>query len=138
MSWLTQGTKSLNDYPRDPFQLRVPDTTTTLIFGKYGPPIHFETFLNLISKAQYQTVQDVIAARGDGPVSRSKFKWTEKIHHVTISRPLAQEDLTWLMLADALEGLRLFFDGLQGWFETKFTILDDTAGIVGSGSVDFW
>ncbi len=42
------------------------------------------------------------------------------------------------MLADALEGLRLFFDGLQGWFETKFTILDDTAGVVGRGSVDFW
>ena len=55
-----------------------------------------------------------------------------------ISRPLAQTDLTWLMLADTLEGLREFFDGLSGWFETEVTILDDTAGPVGSGSVKFW
>lgn len=55
-----------------------------------------------------------------------------------ISRPLAQTDLTWLMLADSLEGLRAFFDGLSGWFETEITILDDTAGPVGSGCVTFW
>ena len=55
-----------------------------------------------------------------------------------ISRPLAQTDLTWLMLADTVEGLRVFFDRLSGWFETQVTILDDTAGPVGRGSVKFW
>lgn len=30
------------------------------------------------------------------------------------------------------------FWGLSGWFETEVTILDDTAGIVGRGSVTFW
>ena len=55
-----------------------------------------------------------------------------------ISRPLTQEDLTWLMLAETLEGTRGFFAGLRGWFETDVTILDDTAGIVGRGGVRFW
>lgn len=118
--------------------MRVHDTSTSLIFSKYGPPIHFQTFLELIAKAQYQVVGAVVAAGGDGPVSPPNFEWSEKKLFVRISRPLAQQDLTWLMLADTLEGLRGFFDGLQGWFETSITILDDTAGPVGHGSVTFW
>ncbi len=118
--------------------MRVPDTTTSLIFSKYGPAIHFQTFLDLTAKAQYQNIQAIIAARGDGPVPQSSLKWSERKLYIKISRPLAQEDLTWSMLADTLEGLRLFFDGLQGWFETSITILDDTAGPVGDGSVLFW
>ena len=41
------------------------------------------------------------------------------------------------MLADTLEGLRIFFDGLHRWFEPSITILDDVAGIVGDGSISF-
>lgn len=52
-------------------------------------------------------------------------------------RSVGREDLTWLMVADTLEGLRVFFDGLQGWFELSVTILDDVAGPVGEGSVSF-
>lgn len=118
--------------------MRVPGTTTSLIFSKYGPPIHFETFLNLVAKAEYQTIQAVAAARGDGPVTQPKFEWAEDRLYIRISRPLAQEDLTWLMLADTLEGLRYFFGGSRGWFETEITILDDTAGPVGRGSVTYW
>lgn len=76
-------------------------------------------------------------ARGDGPVSRPNFEWSEKKLFIRISRPLAQDDMTWLMLADTLEGTRGFFAGLRGWFETEITILDDAAGPVGSGSVTF-
>ncbi|KAF6226287.1 hypothetical protein HO133_009153 [Letharia lupina] len=129
---------SPNDYPIDPYQMRVPGTTTSLIFSKYGPPIHLETFLNLIARAQYQICRAVVAAHGDGPVPQPNFEWSEAKLYVRISRPLAQEDLTWLILADTLEGSRLFFDGLRVWFETSITILDDTAGPVGSGSVTFW
>ena len=117
--------------------MRVRDTTTSLIFSKYGPPIHFETFLNLIARAQYQIGRAVVAAHGDGPVPQPNLQWSEGRLYIRISRPLAQEDLTWLMLADTLEGLRCFF-GHYGWFETSITILDDTAGPVGSGSVTFW
>ena len=118
--------------------MRVPGTTTSLIFSKYGPPIHFQTFLDLTAETQYRLVQAVIAARGDGPVPQPNFDWSKKKLHIKISRPLAQDDLTWSMLADTLEGTRAFFDGLQGWFETSITILDDTAGPVGEGSVTFW
>ena len=117
--------------------MRVPDTTTSLIFSKYGPPIHFQTFLEIIGKAQYQLIHGVVAARGDGPVPQTKFEWSDKMLYIRIGRSVAQEDLTWLMVADTLEGLRLFFDGLQGWFELSITILDDIAGPVGEGSVSF-
>ena len=111
--------------------MRVPDTTTSLIFSKYGPPIHFQTFLDLTAKAQYQVVKAVAAAHGDGPVPQANFEWDQDKLYIRISRPLAQQDLTWLILADTLEGLRLFFGSLQGWFQTSITILDDTAGPVG-------
>ena len=116
--------------------MRVPDTTTSLIFSKYGPAIHFQTFLDLAAKTQYQLIKAVIAAGGDGPVSQPNYEWSEKKLCFRISRPVAQEDLTWLILADTLEGVRLFFDG-WGWFETSITILDDTAGPVGDGSITY-
>ena len=115
--------------------MRVPETTTTLIFSKYGPPIHFQTFLELTARAQYEVIKAVVATRGDGPVRESNLEWSEQNLHIKISRPLAQQDLTWLMVADTLEGVRIFFHGLRGWFETLITILDDTAGIVGGGTI---
>lgn len=39
------------------------------------------------------------------------------------------------MVANSLEGLRIFFDRVQGWFETSITILDDVIGVVGQGSL---
>ena len=117
--------------------MRVPDTTTSLIFSKYGSLIYRVTFLDLTAKAQYQVTKAVIAARGDGPVSQPKFVWSEKQLHIRISRPFARRDLTWLMLTDTLEGVRTFFGGLQEWFETSITILDDTAGPVGDGSITY-
>lgn len=121
--------------------MRVPDTTTSLIFSKYGPSIYRVTFLDLTAIAQYQVTKAVIAARGDGPVSRPNFVWSEKDLRMGISRSFAKRDLTWLMLTDTLEGVRLFFGGMQAWFETSITILDDTAGPVGDGritSYDEW
>ncbi len=118
--------------------MRVPGTTTSLIFSKYGSPIHYYIFIELIAITQYQLIGAVIAAHGDGPVRQSNFEWSEKRLFIRISRPLSREDLTWSMLADTLEGLRVFFDGLERWFETSITILDDTAGPVGDGSVFFW
>ena len=117
--------------------MRVPDTSTSLIFSKYGPPIHFQTFLELTAIAQYQVIQGVVAARGDGPVSQLTLEWSEKKLHLKIGRLSTRQDLTWLMVADTLEGTRIFFDRLQGWFETLITILDDTAGPVGIGSITY-
>lgn len=117
--------------------MRVAGTTTSLIFSKYGPPIHYATFLELICRAQYQIVQGIAAARGDGPVPQPNFEASRGTLFVKIGRPLAKSDLTWLMLADTIEGLRAFFDG-RGWFETRITVLDDTAGPVGWGNVGYW
>lgn len=118
--------------------MRVPGTTTSLVSSKYGPPIYHETFLNLIAKAQYEIIQEVVTAHGDGPVSQPNFEWSQGKLYIRISRPLARQDLTWLMLGDTLEGMREFFDGLRGWFETSITVLDDLAGPVASGSLRYW
>ena len=114
--------------------MRVHDTTTSIIFSNYGTPTHAQTFLELIANAQYQVIQEVVAAHGDGPVLQPEWEWYENSLYLRI---IAREYMTWLMLADTVEGLRNFFDGLQGWFETRFTILDDTAGPVGEGIVTF-
>ena len=116
--------------------MRVADTTTSLIFSKYGSTLYFATFLDLICKAQYQIVQGMAASHGDGPVSQPDFEWVQERLSVEISRSFARLDLTWLMLADTLEGLRVFFIR-YGWFETTITVLDDTAGPVGYGSVKY-
>ena len=117
--------------------MRVPYTTTSLIFSKYGPSVYFAPVLNLIARAQYQIGRAIAEAHGDGPISQPNFEWSVGNLYIRISRPLAQEDLTWLMLEDTLEGLRLFY-ALYGWFETSITILDDTEGPVGSGSVNLF
>ena len=59
--------------------------------------------------AQYEVVKAVAAAHGDKAVEESNFEWSEDGLYIRISRPLAREDLTWLMLTDTLEGLRVFF-----------------------------
>lgn len=117
--------------------MRVPGTKTYLILCRYGDPIHIQTFLDLVAKAQYQLVETIAAARGDGPAPQQMFEWLDERLLIRIGRPRAQSDLTWLMLADMLEGLRLFFAEMKGWFETSITIIDDTAGPVASGYLTF-
>ena len=64
--------------------------------------------------------------------------WLEKKLAIKIRRSPINEYFTWLMLADALEGIRIFFDNLQGWFESRVAILDDTAGLVAEGMIYDW
>ena len=66
--------------------------------------------------AQYHVVKVIAAGYGDKSVQESSFEWSEDGLYTRISRPLAREDLTWLMLTDTLEGLRVFFGGSHGWF----------------------
>lgn len=116
--------------------MRVAGTPTSLIFSKYGSGLYFGTCLDLISKAQYQIVRGIALSRGDAPVPQPDFIWTQERLEVTISRPFAQLDLTWLMLADALEGLRVFLIR-YGWFETEVDVLDDRKGPVAHGRVEY-
>ena len=117
--------------------MRVPGTKTYLIFCRYGDAIRTQIFLDLVAKAQYQLVETLAAARGDGPAPQQMFEWSDQGLLIRIGRPRAQLDLTWLMLADMLEGLRVFFAKMKGWFETSITIIDDTAGPVASGYLTF-
>lgn len=117
--------------------MRVPHTTTTLVFGRYGPSIDPYVGLNLIAGAQYQMIQHIVEARGDGPASDVYFQWVQNRLYIEVRRLRVEEVLTWLMLADMLEGVRLFFRMQGWWFETAITLLDDTAGLVASGQIVF-
>ena len=43
--------------------------------------------------------------------------------------------MSWSMMSGAIYGLSQFWWRIEGALVTEFTILDDVAGIVGSGSV---
>ncbi|KAG7005698.1 hypothetical protein G7Y79_00018g045050 [Physcia stellaris] len=121
----------------DPYQFRVPDTATSLILSHYGRSVDRIPFLALTATTQYKLVQEAVAAQGDGPVPRQHMHWNRRDLYLHVQRPLRQRDLTWLMVADTVEGLRLFFERAHAWFELRITILDDTAGVVGSGSLEY-
>ena len=80
-------------------------------------------------------VKFVVATRGDGSVSRRSSKRVEDRLTIINHGLSAHQDLTWLMLADSLNGIRVFFRRLQRWLETEITILDDIARIVGNGTI---
>lgn len=128
---------SLDVPPPDPYQFRVPDTTTSLILSHYGLSVDRTPFLALTATTQYKLVQEAVAAQGDGPVPQQHMDWNRRDLYIHVQRPLRQRDLTWLMVADTVEGLRLFFERVHAWFELRITILDDTAGMVGSGSLEY-
>ena len=117
--------------PPDPFQFRVPGTTTSLIFSKYGTAIERERLLSILVRAQYSVVKSVVAARGDGPIPQPNLKWNFARLYVSVNQQL---EMTWLMLADTLTGIEDFMQD-YGYVTVQFTVLDDTAGPVGSGNV---
>lgn len=77
----------------------------------------------------------MVEARGDGPIAQPTFEWR---HGRTCVRAEQHElgvgGLSWLVLAEALHGVREFGETF-GVFGCQFTVLDDTVGVVGSGSV---
>ena len=89
----------------------------------------------MIAQGQYRTVRAAVAAQGDGPILQPTLLFSENSLRLRITRTSKEYNFTWLMLADTLDGVRLFFDRLQGWFETEITILDETVGPVGRGSL---
>lgn len=73
----------------------------------------------------------VVEARGDGPIAQPTFEWRHGRLYVRMEHQL---ELTWLVMAQALHGI-LDFGDEYGFRGCVFTVLDDTKGVVGSGSV---
>lgn len=87
--------------------------------------------MSIVEKAQYEVVSSVVRARGDGPIAQPTFEWRHGRVYVRVEHGL---ELTWLVMAEALHGV-VEFGYSYGFFGCVFTVLDDTAGVVGSGSV---
>ena len=127
----TKQIKRLYGNPPDPYQLRVPDTSTSLVLGKYTGPITDSTLLAILAKAEYEVVKSVVQARGDGPIAQPTFEWRHGRTYVRMQHELV---LSWLTMAEALYGIVQFgYD--YGYLGCEFSVLDDTAGVVASGSV---
>lgn len=115
----------------DPYQMRIPGTSTTLILGKFTGPLSDAAILALLTKAEYEVVKSVVQARGDGPVAQPTFEWRHGRLYVRMQHQL---ELSWLTMADALYGIVQFgYD--YGYLGCQFTVLDDTAGPVATGSI---
>ena len=117
----------------DPFQQRIHGTSTSLILGKYGARVSALDLVGIVAKAQYQIVNAVVRARGDGPVEQPTFEWRHGRLYVRVEQQHRLE-LSWLVMAEALSGV-LEFGYTFGFFGCEFTVLEDTVGVVGSGSV---
>ncbi|KAM0804552.1 hypothetical protein BDR22DRAFT_818180 [Usnea florida] len=130
---ITSGntTSGLYGNPPDPYQLRVTGTSTSLILGKYTGPVSDSTLLAILTKAEFEVVKSVVQARGDGPIAQPTFEWRHGRLYVRMEHQL---ELSWLTMAEALYGIVQFgYD--YGYLGCQFTVLDDTAGVVASGSV---
>lgn len=125
--------------PTDPYQMRIRDTTITLIFGKFGPPpaprdqnYYRATLLNILFRAQAEIVKHVVENRGDGTIPMPNLIWRHARHYVTINQHLT---LPWSTLSQALVGLVDFYDRFVE-MALRMTILDDNLGILGEVTVD--
>lgn len=127
-----------DDIPPDPFQMRIRDTTITIIFGKYGKPpsardalSYRDTLLYLLFRAQAEIVKNVVANRGDGAIPTPNIIWRHARHFVTVNQHL---QLPWSTLSQSLTGLMDFYDR---YYVTTLSvmILEDKAGILGELTV---
>ena len=67
-----------NDDLPDPFQMRVYQTSVSMVFSGFSKPyIHFRDveLFDIGHKAQYEIVQAVVQNRGDGPIAQPNFEW---------------------------------------------------------------
>ena len=127
-----------DDIPLDPFQMRIRDTTITLIFGKYGSPpsardalSYRDTLLYLLFRAQAEIVKNVVTHRGDGRIPTPNIIWRHAQHFITINQHL---QLPWSTLSQSLIGLMDFYDRYYV-MTLSVTILEDEAGILGELTV---
>ena len=127
-----------DDIPQDPFQMRIRDTTITLIFGKYGKPpsardalSYRDTLLYLLFRAQAEIVKNVVTNRGDGTIPTPNIIWRHAHHFVTVNQHL---QLPWSILSQSLMGLMDFYDRFYA-MTLSVMILEDKAGILGELTV---
>ncbi len=84
-------------------------------------------------RAQYEIVKSVVANGGDGPIAQPNFEWKNNWTFLRMGH-LLEDKLTWLMLAQAVHGAMDWGYSIA-MITTQITILDDDAGVVGSGSL---
>ena len=119
--------------PVDPFQIRVDGTTTSMIFSSYGRQIPPADVTYACFVASCDVVEAVVQNQGNGPVSTLQLQYWSGSLYMTI-KPHSAMTMTWLILSHTVEGVVQFMQ-TYSWVSARFTILDDSLGIVGKGII---
>ena len=81
---------------------------------------------------RFEIVQAVIQNKGDGKIPQPNFIWRQGRTYVTLNND--NLDLTWGIMSEVLQGIRSWGWNIA-WIAADFTILHQTEGILGSGTI---
>jgi hypothetical protein len=107
-----------------------------MIFSKYGEHLSPADVLDVCFEAQSEAVEAVVANNGNGPVPRLQVQYWAGNLYMSI-RPHGRMRMTWLMLSHTLKGVVQFMETYD-WVGAKFTVLDNSLGIVGTGIISIY
>lgn len=129
-----------NADPPNPYQMRVKNTATTVIFGHYSypiPPILPFDVAVVAEIAQYEVAGSMVAAKGDAPIAQPTFEWRHETHSRTFIRMQQHSvgTMRWETLSQALHGIMQFGWTFNHFVMFQFTVLDDE-GVVATGSLE--
>ena len=124
-------TNSTANLPPDPYQMRIANTETFLIFHQYGRELSSDFLVRLCFEAQATIIEAIVAAKGDGPMPRLRPLWWYGDTQLRIS---PSDKMTWLMLSHTFSGIVSFVE-VYAAVAMEIEILDITHGSVGVGVI---
>ena len=84
-------------------------------------------------EAQGTIIEAIVAAKGDGPMPRLRPLWWYGTAQMKIH---PGDKMTWVMLSHAFTGIVSFVEKYVA-VSMQIAVLDDTLGIVGTGSISY-
>lgn len=122
----------------NPYQMRVKNTPTTLIFGKYSyplPPILPFDVAVVVEIAQYEVASSMVSAKGDAPIAQPTFEWRYEMYRTYIRmQQHSVGTMRWETMSQALHGIMQFGWTFNHFVAFEFTVLDDK-GVVATGDL---
>ena len=119
--------------PPDPYQLRVDNTRTYIIFSKYGRRISSNDVVRMCFEAQAAVIEAIVINKGDGPMPRLRpLHW----YHDIQMRIAPGGKMSWLMLSHTLNGIVQFLEMFSA-VTVQFEVLDTEYGPVGTGDISY-
>ena len=95
-------------------------------------PLAHQNRQPILTNPRHEIIQNLLIHRGDDRIAQPNFEWRRGRLYIRVNS--SHLVLTWRMMSEAIYGIRqLGWD--MGFWVADFTILDDDAGVVGSGNL---